>query len=454
MALLTLIGATCLGAIVLLALYPALLAQSGGLLLFLAAGIGPGLLGCFAAVWLLAGMSLGVGVLLLALTVTLALVAWRRRMPWRVPHIRRPTWLEALAAAVALVVLLLVGATVLLWTRDNPHGGWDAWAIWNLRARMLLRGAPTWRDSFALATYFHPDYPLLLPALVAQAWRFAGTETTSAPLIVALWYGLATLGLLGVALARLRDRLTGLLAVTLLAGTSTFVYNAPAQMADIPLGFFCLALLVLLEVARRERAVAAALIAGLAASMAAWTKNDGLPLLLAAVLALWLTRDRDARRLTIGLIAGALPLLALLALFKSLAPPSEFAAPLEVILARLLDPARYWQIAVALGWWLLAFGRGAIVALAGYLALRGVRRERSAWLVLLVLGVMLLADCLALLVTPYVLAVHVQAFERLLLQLWPGAIFGVMLLAAGEQGQPTLRQPAQSLAVAVGEAPG
>ena len=75
----------------------------------------------------------------------------------------------------------------------------------------------------------------------------------------------------------------------------------------------------------------------------------------------------------------------------------------------------------------------------------------------LAIGVMLLADCLVLLITPYVLAVHVQALERLLLQLWPSTIFGVMLLArevTGERVPPTLRQPVQSRGGVVEESPG
>jgi len=54
--------------------------------------------------------------------------------------------------------------------RATPHGAWDAWAIWNLRARFLAGPGDAWRAAFddALA-WSHTDYPLLLPATVARA---------------------------------------------------------------------------------------------------------------------------------------------------------------------------------------------------------------------------------------------------------------------------------------------
>ncbi|MFL5373192.1 MAG: hypothetical protein ACJ78T_04320, partial [Myxococcales bacterium] len=79
----------------------------------------------------------------------------------------------ATALAAMLVLLLFVEHTV-----RYPDGGWDARAIWNLRARALHR-APLRLDLVLSPEMLqsHPDYPLLLPALVADAFAVAGEES-------------------------------------------------------------------------------------------------------------------------------------------------------------------------------------------------------------------------------------------------------------------------------------
>ena len=59
--------------------------------------------------------------------------------------------------------------------RRYPEGGWDAWMIWDLRARFLVR-APDFRDAFSpqMLPWAHQDYPWLLPGAVTQLWRATG----------------------------------------------------------------------------------------------------------------------------------------------------------------------------------------------------------------------------------------------------------------------------------------
>src|SRR4051812_37298683 len=51
----------------------------------------------------------------------------------------RMTWIDW-ALATALVQMTIVAAVV-AWRayKAEPYGGWDAWAIWNLHARFILR---------------------------------------------------------------------------------------------------------------------------------------------------------------------------------------------------------------------------------------------------------------------------------------------------------------------------
>ena len=64
----------------------------------------------------------------------------------------------------------------------SPDGGFDAWAIWNQHARFLM---------YAPEVGFHPgvthpDYPPLVPLLVAFGWRLFGV----APVVPIFMHGL------------------------------------------------------------------------------------------------------------------------------------------------------------------------------------------------------------------------------------------------------------------------
>jgi hypothetical protein len=69
------------------------------------------------------------------------------------PSRRRPL------LAIAFVVMLATAAlafTALL--HQHPHGDWDAWMNWDLRARMFFRGGDGWRRAFSgTFPWSHPE---------------------------------------------------------------------------------------------------------------------------------------------------------------------------------------------------------------------------------------------------------------------------------------------------------
>jgi hypothetical protein len=124
-------------------------------------------------------------------------------VPW--PH-RGSTfrWNWALGLAFAAGLLLVFGA-ILDSVEANPHGQWDAWSIWNLRAKFLAGPGETWRNAVSpLLTQTHSDYPLLQSAFIALLWKASGATTPFAPVATALVFFASTLGLLVSALALLR----------------------------------------------------------------------------------------------------------------------------------------------------------------------------------------------------------------------------------------------------------
>ncbi len=369
----------------------------------------------------------------------LALLLFARRRP----HAERSDcsasetgsgWLAALCG----LVLLLGAASLVVLSLENPHGGFDASAIWNVKARFLFRGAGHWQDAFSPLLRSHPDYPLLLPALVARSWSFLGRETTLVPSLVSILFTLATIGLLVSSLALMKGEKTAWLAGITLAGTPFLIRQGALQYADIPLSFFILAALVLLCLSGTPpgKSRRAAVAAGFAAGLAAWTKNEGILVLLAILAAFSLgTLAGKGRRAAgvdlLAFLAGAAPILALLTWFKlTAAPPTDlFSLRSEAdVVSKLSDPSRYLLIGRVLLMKLVLFGNGlallTVLALAfcGFEVKEGHRRALAAGS--FALAIVLGGHFYIYVITPWGLDWHLRtSLERLLLQLWPAALF-------------------------------
>lgn len=332
-------------------------------------------------------------------------------------------------------VAFYVGARMVL---ALPHGEWDGWAIWNMHARFLFRGGQHWTSMFSTGlSWSHPDYPLLIPAAIAAGWTFVSGETAIISAAIGSLFWVATLLLLVSALSVEGEKTRGFAAGLTLLLTPGFVLTGGSQMADVPLSFFMLTTIVLLWNAGTARpdALGCIALAGAAASMAAWTKNEGLQFLVLLLpvrfISRWI-RDSAAQSLKeiLAFAGGAAPGLLVLVCFKLfLSPPNDLMAASGM--DRLMDFSRYQQIWHLFGETARAFGGGLVNpawVLVGFLAFLGMgirREERHNLLTFLALDVLLIAGYFTLyLITPYDLEWHVRSsFHRLLLQLWPALLF-------------------------------
>ena len=347
---------------------------------------------------------------------------------------------------VSLVVALGVWVAeffVLSWQR--PQGAWDALAIWNLRARFLYLGGVSRGEAFHPALLAsHLDYPLLIPATVARCWAYAGGESTAAPILVAFAFAIALVGLLPSALAALRGRSQGLLGCVVLLATPSLVELGSMQYADIPLAYFFLATaaaLVMGDRAADGRASSRwAATAGMMGGFAAWTKNEGL-LFLGSVVAsrlLLVVPSKGwgaARREAVGFAIGLAPILAVLVAFKVyFAPSNDFLAEQTpvMIVAKLTDPSRYALVGRAIAGQVPALGSGAVAWLIAYrLLLGGAPRRAGGAFAWLVLALMSTGYVLVYVSSPLFLPWHLQwSLDRLIIHLWPLAVFAFFLSAA------------------------
>ena len=139
----------------------------------------------------------------------------------------------------------------------NPQGGWDAFSIWNLRARFLLHTA-TWK--FAVTPFpvgAHMEYPLLLSSVVARGWTYAGAPSPIVPIATAFVFAMGLVLLVVSTLALARGASAGLLAGVVLLASPAFMTQAPSEYADVPLAFFFLAALALIVQGRTSPRVVA-----------------------------------------------------------------------------------------------------------------------------------------------------------------------------------------------------
>jgi hypothetical protein len=287
-----------------------------------------------------------------------------------------------------------------------------------------------------------------------------GGKTVDAPVAVSVLFTAGTAGLLAGAVAWSCGEAMGLLALLVLLASEGFASQAGSQYADIPLGFFILATLALvMRAASGGWDRRALLLAGLCAGLAAWTKNEGLPFLLAALgTAAW----RGGARAAGAMAVGAAPAAFLLGGFKlALVKGSEaiFPATAGEAMAKAGDPSRWLEIGVAFGksvWqmgtpWTHPVLLVAVLAVAAGVAGREELRRR-AWLALPVVA-LLAADFGVYLVTTADLTWHLGTSNiRLLVQVWPALLLVAFLLI--EPPSTRDREPPKLVGKPAGRTPG
>jgi tetratricopeptide (TPR) repeat protein len=340
--------------------------------------------------------------------VCAAALALRSRPKQTEPPQTETNWI---AIALLAAILIPSGTRVVQMAWANPNGQWDAWAIWNKHAKFLAT-SDNWRDAASpLLGKTHPEYPMLLPSIVARAWLIGGNTANVVPMVIGLLFFAALIGLFVGTLAILRGTLAAALGGAVLLSLLPLLYWAASQYADVPLACLMTASLALIFIGSPDALVWA----GFCAGMAAWTKQEGGPFAGAVILAFLVWQPRRWWRL----LAGAAPLLLLTAWFSiRVAPPGIFAPrPFAAELALLTDANRYAIIGRALVDHLPGYPLILVALLAVMLR---IERNRAVWTAATALLLMLASYLAAYLVTPLDLNWHIaNSMERLIVQFWP-----------------------------------
>jgi hypothetical protein len=240
----------------------------------------------------------------LAAIGALRLVPRTQNIPWA--PIVRMEWVAAALVAIPLF-LLAVDAAVM------PLSSWDAWSQWTPKARALILLPGLDPAVFANAAYanWHPDYPLLVPAVEAFALRFIDLDQRVVHL--EFWFLLA--GCIVALLELLRPRAGALLAwsaVLAIVWTPKIGAEALSANADFPLAVFLVLAGITAWLWVSEGNVTALGLFVLFGAATLATKLEGtFELGIVIVAALVLAARRSRKRAAILLGAGALSLVGL-----------------------------------------------------------------------------------------------------------------------------------------------
>jgi hypothetical protein len=385
-------------------------------------------------------------------------VAWYVRRPRSVSPgigvIHLPPASLLLAALVGFVT-----AGLLFIVNQNPHGDWDAFAIWNSHARYLYRDGPAWKEH--IQNTFHPDYPLLVPALNARAWRYTGREIPETGGWLGSIFTLSGVAILLATLHELRNVRVAMLMALVLLGTPFYLEYGAAQSADVPLSVFMVGTIALLCIysqrAPSERGLL--VLAGFLAGCAGWTKNEGLlflgaisiavgvPIVAVALGGAGLTRWAQVQgRLSLtgqrfaAFFSGLLLPLAVIVFFKlTIAGPSELTwnRHYPEVVEKIMSVERYGAILSSFGRTLWTFGEWAInpvIPLALFLGFsaidRGTLRNWGFATGAATLAIVFAGYFATYLIAPYELHwILSGSNSRLFLHLWPSSLLLAGLLA-------------------------
>ncbi|MEO5358121.1 MAG: hypothetical protein H7844_12600 [Nitrospirae bacterium YQR-1] len=348
------------------------------------------------------------------------------------------------------IVLSLVTVIFIQNLRLNPHGGWDAWSIWNLRAKFLFKNEAFWKDAFSShILWSHPDYPLLLPLTVSRWWKYTDGHSVTVAQTTAFIFTFSTLILLFNSISYFKGTIQGGASVLVMAMAFTYLKSGTMQYADIPIGFFFLAasvFIVIKDTSINENKKKFLVLCGLSLGFAAWTKNEGLLFIACFLLARFVTMSlagklREFLRELPFIFAAMAPVIVFLIMFKlKIAPPNDIISSVgSETYGKIIDIGRYKTIfksflSMCIPYGETNFGFSFLAAIM-FLVISGVTPVRKYYIpsvfLLLTVVFILTGYFFVFVVTPHDLNWQLgTALERLFCQVLPLAVFTVFLLSA------------------------
>jgi hypothetical protein len=178
---------------------------------------------------------------------------------------------------------VLIVTFIPIWLQANhfPYGGWDAWAVWNFKAKFLFLAGDKWQNLFdPILWRSSQHYPLFLPLLNVWGWIFSDNTSSTVPLLTSLVFTFLTVGLLFSALLSSTKNTFSILAPLLLMTLYFYGKLATSQYSDLIVGYYALASLYCLTESIKYRRAPYAVLAGLFMGALSFSKPEGMMLAL------------------------------------------------------------------------------------------------------------------------------------------------------------------------------
>jgi len=176
-----------------------------------------------------------------------------------------------------LLFLTIVIFAIPFWIHAHFYadGGWDAWSVWNLKARIMFLGDTGWRHIFEPILWrSSPHYPLLLPLTNVWGWTILGEPTYKIPVFTSFFYTFLTVNLLCFGLKKYTQTNFSVLPVIVLLTLPFYVKLGLNQYSENILGFYLLASLFCLITAKSDQSTPFSFLSGIFIGFMSFTKGE------------------------------------------------------------------------------------------------------------------------------------------------------------------------------------
>ncbi len=224
---------------------------------------------------------------------------------------------------------------------SNTWGDWDAYGIWTLHAKFLFFPESFVQMMAPSLRYAHPDYPLMLPSLIAAYWHLTGGVNSEAPMLIALAVCILIIVVVYADTSQKKLPLLGLLFAYWATRPDYLLPIGASQYADTLLALLILCSFILLSFAETQKNRLAFLILGFVVGSSGWVKNEGLFYAVIFSLCLIVRLFRQPKTWAYYGLGMMFPI-AIILFYKSHYNLGSdlFVQEISEILQKLKDPAR------------------------------------------------------------------------------------------------------------------
>lgn len=327
-----------------------------------------------------------------------------------------------------VVLLALAQFTHHFFTTVVRWGDWDAWAIWSQHGRFLA-DASHYANLFTNdISWTHPDYPLMLPSLLAMLWKSFGIHTAEVPALFGYSVALSLVLLVFSSFLEKRLTVSGMTLFLILSGSMLLFPFASTQQADTLIAVFVLVPAVLINHIPEKNDRFHLILIGFFAAVCGWIKNEGLMFFALFAFCFVVKYFKKPGYVKFFLIGTLFPLLVLI-LFKTVfAPPGDLISQNSDFMEKLFDWGRYEKILVFAKDYFSENGTFLMYVLGAALLIN--YKYYFSFGFLLAIG-LFSAYILVYVITPHDIGWHLStSFHRLVHQVFPLLVYSAFFYMA------------------------